>query len=105
MFFRLQKEIDDTTIKDIWNLFRLKKENGAIKDRVIINIKNISEHEEEDYYKPVRVGNFWSKSYIKYKSNGDRNKTLSIAENLNKIRPYLKDIYMILKNKIRGKFN
>ena len=37
-FFRLQKEIDDTTIKDIWNLFRLKKENGAIKDRVIINI-------------------------------------------------------------------
>ena len=29
--FRLQKEIDDTAIKDITNLFRLKKENKAIK--------------------------------------------------------------------------
>ena len=31
--------------------------------------------EQEDYYKPVRVGNFYSNNYIKYKSNDDRNKT------------------------------
>ena len=29
--FRLKKEIDDTTIKDKRNLFRLKKENEVIK--------------------------------------------------------------------------
>ena len=31
--------------------------------------------EQEDYYKPVRVDNFYSNNYIKYKSNDDRNKT------------------------------
>ena len=51
----------------------------------------------EDYYKPVRIGNFWSRNYIEYESNGDRNKTLSIEEYLNKIRPYLKNI----KNNLR----
>ena len=34
------------------------------------NIKNIFEHEEEEnYYKSVRVNNFWNNSYIAYKSN------------------------------------
>ena len=33
-----------------------------------------------------------SNNYIEYKSNSHRNKTLSVEENLNKIRPYLKDI-------------
>ena len=41
-------------------------------------------------YKPVRVSNFWSNNYIEYESNGDRNKTPSVEEYLNKVRPYLK---------------
>ena len=45
-------------IKDIRNFFRLKKENKAIKDGINRDISNIFQHEEEDYYKPVRVGNF-----------------------------------------------
>ena len=52
---------------------------------------NIFEHEEEDYYKPIRVG------YIEYESNGDWNKTLSVEEYLSKIRPYLIDIKNYLK--------
>ena len=56
--FSLYKKADGTAIKDI-NLFRLKKENEVIKDdRVIRDIRNLFEYEEEDYYKPVRVGNF-----------------------------------------------
>ena len=71
--FRLKKEINNNTIKDIRNLFRLEKENKAIKDRIIRDIRNLVEHdEEENYYKPVRVGNFWSNNYIEYKSKGDR---------------------------------
>ena len=30
--FRSKKEIDDTTVKDRRNIFRLEKENEAIKD-------------------------------------------------------------------------
>ena len=32
--------------------------------------------EEENYYKPVRVGNFFSNNCIEYESNAHRNKTL-----------------------------
>ena len=93
----LQEEIDDTRIKDIRNLFRLRKEKEVIKDRVIRDIRNPFKHEEGVCYKPVRVGNLWSNNYIEYESNGDRNKTLSTEEYLNKIRPYFKDIIIDLK--------
>ena len=43
------------------------------------------------------MSNFWSNNYIEYKSNGARNKTLSVEEYLNKIRPYLKGIINNLK--------
>ena len=79
----------DRIIRDIRNLFRLEKEIKAIKYRIIRNIRNLFEYEEEEnYYKLVRVSNFWSK--------GDR-KTLSAEEYLNKIRPYFKDIENIKK--------
>ena len=56
------------------NLFRLKKEQKAIKDIfgtiqwIIRYIWNLYEHKGEDYYQPLRVGNFWSNSYIEYES-------------------------------------
>ena len=55
------------------------------------------EKDHENYYKSVRVSNFWSKNFSEYKSNGDRNKTLSVEEYLNRIRPCLKDIIKNLK--------
>ena len=73
------------------NLFRRKKENEATENR-IIRYYELFEVEEKDYYKPVKVGNFWSNNYIEYESNGDRNKKLSAEEYLNKIRKYLKDV-------------
>ena len=65
------------------------------------------EHEEENYYKPIRVRNFWRNNYIEYESNSDRYKTLSVKEYLNKIRPYLKDIIYNLQKSVRThvKFN
>ena len=65
-------------------------ENKAIKDRILSDIRNLFEYEEENYYKPARVNNFWSKNYT-YESKDDR-KTLSVKKYLNKIRPYLKNI-------------
>ena len=56
-----------------------------IKYRILRNIMpNIFEHEEEDYYKPLRLSSFWSNNYIEYESKIDR-KTLSVKEYLNKI--------------------
>ena len=96
--FRLKRELNYIANKDIINLFRLEKVTKAIKDRILRDITNIFEHEEEEnYYKPAKVNNFWSNNYIEYESNGDINKTLSVEENLNKIRPYLKDIINNLK--------
>ena len=58
---------------------------------------------EQNYYKPIRVSNFWSNNYTEYESNGDRNKTLSVEEYLNKIRSYVKDIISNLKKSDTGK--
>ena len=80
----MKKEIHDTAVEDIRNLFRLKKENKATKNRIIRDIRNLFEH-EEDYHKPVRVGNFWINNYIEHESNSDRNRTLCVEEYLNKI--------------------
>ena len=56
------KKIDENTVKNTRNLFRLKKENKVIKDRITqefnLDIKNLFAHEENDHYKPVRIGIF-----------------------------------------------
>ena len=71
-------------IKNIRNLFRLEKGTKAIKDRIIRDINNPFEYEEEDYYKPVVTNNFRSNNYIESKIIGKR-KTRSVEEYLNKI--------------------
>ena len=65
------------------------KENKARKYTINRDVRNLFEKEREYYYKPVRVGEFWSKNCIEHESNGDRNKTISVEEYLNKIKPYL----------------
>ena len=45
--FRLKKEHNLTAIKGIRNLFRQDKETKAIKDRILRDIKNIFEHEKK----------------------------------------------------------
>ena len=65
--FRHEKH--DNTVKDIRTRFRLNKENEAIKDRIIMEIRNLFEQEKGNYDKPERVGNFWSRNYIEHQSN------------------------------------
>ena len=69
---KLRKQSEDKIIK-------------AIKGRIVGDIRSLFE-QEEDYYKPVRVGNFYSTNYIKYESNSDRNKSLSIKEFFEEIK-------------------
>ena len=53
--------------------------------------------EEENYYKPVKVNNFWSNNYLEYKSKTGKNRILSVKEYLNKIRSQLNAIINNLK--------
>ena len=100
------QEVNYTAIKDRRNLYKLEKETKTIKHRILRDVKNLFEHkEEEHYYKPVRVSNFWSKNYIEYENNSDTNRTLSVEEYLNIIGPYLKDIINNLKKSDMRKFN
>ena len=105
--FRLKRELNYASINDVRNLHRLEKETEVVKDKIFIrDIKNIFQREEEkkNYYKPVRISNFWRNNYIEFESNDDRNKALSVEEYLNKIKRYLKDILDNLKSLTRGKF-
>ena len=70
--------------KELRNRFRMKKENGSIKDRVIRDIRKLFEY-EEDYYKPVRVNNFQSNNYVEYETNDDRNKNHQLRNILIKL--------------------
>ena len=87
-----KKQSDENIIKSIRNLFKIEKENEEIKNRINRDIRRLFEQQEKDYYKPIKVGNFWNNNYIEYESIGDRNKNLSVKEYLDKIKPYLRDI-------------
>ena len=89
LLFVLKKQFFTLQLKTSEIFLDKKKKLKQLK--ILRDTKNLFEHEEK-YYKPVRVSVFWSNNYIEYENNGDRNKTLSVEEYLNKIRPYLKDI-------------
>ena len=55
---KMQNPSEKNIIKNVRNIFKLQKENKTIKDIIIRDIKILFEKQEEDYYKPVRVGNF-----------------------------------------------
>ena len=61
-------------------------------------MRTLFDQEEEDYYKPKRVSSFWNNNYIEYKSNGDKNRNLSLDKYLNKIETYLRNIIIDLQN-------
>ena len=56
------------------------------------------EQQEEDYQKPVTVGNFWGNNYEmkKCENSDDINKTLSVKEFVDEIKLYFKDIIINL---------
>lgn len=50
--------IVDSIIKNVRNIFRLKKGYKAIKDIIISDIRTLFKSEKEDYYKPKNCGCF-----------------------------------------------
>ena len=88
------KEIEKNLPKLEKRLSKLKKyydyDDVEYKGRDVKNLFNLSIN--EDYYEPIKINDAFNRNYIEYESKGDKNKTLSIKEYLNMIRPYLRDI-------------
>ena len=53
---KMQEESKDNIIKNIRNIFKVAKENNAIKE----NIESFFELENKVYYRLIKVGNFYS---------------------------------------------
>ena len=77
MYGGRKKQSEEDIIKSIRNLFKLKKENEATNNRIIRDIRTLFK-QENIYYKPTRIGNFWKNNYIENEINGDRKKSLSV---------------------------
>ena len=77
-----KKQSEENIIKSIINSF---KKNEEVKDKTII--RTLFEQEETNYYKPIRVGNFWNNNYSEYESSVDSNKNLSVKEYFDKTKP------------------
>ena len=96
---KIRKQSENNKIKDFRNLFRVLKVSEAIKDKIMRDIRTLfEEEEEENYYKPVRIGTFYGNKYIEHESNCDKDKTPSMEEYLHEIKPYLKDINNLKKS-------
>ena len=91
---------EDNIIKDTKSLFRFQIYKG-IKGKIIRNIRTLFESDEENSYKSVSIGNAFNSFYNEYESNGGKDKTQSIEEYLDEIRPCL--INTIKNLKAHGK--
>ena len=78
----------DEMFQSIRNFFTQEKDKD-IKDGVLRDKRTLL---KKDYYEPIRNGNDFKINYIEYESNGDKDKTLSIKEYLDEIRPYLNNL-------------
>ena len=58
-----------------------------------------------DYYNPIWIGNAFSSNYIEYKRNVDKDKSLSIKEYLNMIKPHLSGIINDYKTQEKWKIH
>ena len=101
-------KLKDKRINDIGRLFETEKEKkdrkkkhnkNVIKDGIIRGIRALFEpRKEEDYLETKRLSNFWKNNYIRYESNSDKNRTLSLDEYLDKFNFYFRNMIIYLQS-------
>ena len=103
------KEIEKNLLELEKNLFKPKKyyHYDDIEYKGIRNVRNLFDWSiDEDYYKPIITNGTFNNNYIQYESMGDKDKSLSIKEYIDVMRPYLSDIINseIIKLRENGEF-
>ena len=88
------KEIEKILLKLEKSLSKLKIYYGYddIEYKGIRDIKRLFDLSIEDYYEPIKTNNAFNNNYIEFESKRNKNKSFSIEEYLNMIRPCLIDI-------------
>ena len=76
--------------------------DNVIKDKVLRGIRVLVESDNDQFFNPIKVVYAFSSNCIEHESDGDNDKSLSIKEYLNKIRPYLS--HMIKDFKTQGEW-
>ena len=92
----IRDKLTDNTINNVRKLFETEEkeeEEKIIKDKIIRDITTFfGQRNEEGYYEPKRVSNFWNNNYIEYEGNGYKNRNLSsVDEYLYKIESYFRN--------------
>ena len=65
---------------------------SARENLVVFHDGSTYDIESKDYYKPIKTNSSFNGNYIRYKSNGDKDKKFSPKKYLNIIKQYLSDI-------------
>ena len=65
-------------------------------------LEGLKKYLEKVYHKPIKIKGAFNNNYIEYETRGDKDKTLSLEDYLNIIRPSLRDV--INNHKTRGKW-
>ena len=89
------KEIEKIYLNQKKDLSNLKKYYGhdGTEYREIRDVKNLFDLlVDEGYYKPILINDAFNSNYIEHVSKREKDKTLSIKEYLNMIKPYLVDV-------------
>ena len=98
-------DIDDTKCRGLRNIrYRYEPEKHGNKEEVLRVIRTLFER-EEDYYKPVKIGNAFDHNFIEYERHGDKDKTLLIEEQLDKFRPNISDMINDIKTQDEWKIH
>ena len=96
-FWNRRRKRQKKEIREIRAKRKQEYNERLIKGKMIRDIRTLFE-QEEDYYKPKRLGGFSNNNHIEYKRNGDKNNNLSPDECLDKMKPYLMNMITNLQN-------
>ena len=97
-------------LKNIEKYFKkLKKDLNKIKIyqyNITHDIRNLfNEITKENYYEPIEIKSALDGNYKEYESRGENSDNLSLEEYFNIIRTYLRDMLIIIRQIVNGKFS
>ena len=70
---------------------RFKKIQETV-NKLILKVKQLKKNIRKDVYKPIKISGAFSDNFVEYQSNGNRDRSISIARYLNNIREHLRKL-------------
>ena len=74
---------------------RLNEKKRKTVDKFILKVKQLKKNirkSKKDVYKSIKICGAFSDNFVEYQSNGNRNRSISIARYLNNIREHLRKL-------------